>query len=434
MRSRMVPRGVFALLLLLLCVSRAHAVLEIEITKGVEGGLPIAIAPFKVDPGEAQPAEDIAAIVSNDLYSSGLFNPIDESEFPQRTASANEINYQLWRNSGIESIVLGSLQGNASGGFDVQFQLLDAIRGRQIVGYSIPTERDSLRRAAHKISDLIFEELTGMPGAFSTRIAYISTQTSGDKQRYVLQIADSDGYNPQTIFTSDRPLMSPAWSPDGERIAYVSFEKERPEIYIQEVAGGNRSLTAGPTRLNSAPAWSPDGRRLALTRSENGNPDIYILDLTSNLLTRLTDYSSIETEPVWMPDGESIVFTSDRSGRPQLYQQPVSGGAPRRLTFEGEYNAGADVSPDGAQLAMVHNDGRGFHIAIKDIEGGATRILTSGALDEGPSFAPNGSMILYATNYQGRAVLAAVSKDGRVRQRLRLQEGDVREPVWGPLP
>ncbi len=435
MRSRMIPRGICALLLLFLCVSRAHAVLEIEITKGVEGGVPIAILPWQVAPGDAQPAEDIAAIVSNDLYSTGLFSPIDENEFPQRATRASEINYQLWRNNGIENIVLGNLRTNTIGGFDVQFQLLDAIRGRQLAGYSIPVEEGDLRRVAHKISDLIFEELTGTPGAFSTRIAYISTQAGDNgRNRYVLQIADYDGYNPVTIFTSDWPLLSPAWSPDGERIAYVSFENQRPEIYIQEIAGGNRSLTAGPTRLNSAPAWSPDGERLALTRSENGNPDIYILDLNSNLLTRLTDYSSIDTEPVWTPDGESVIFTSDRSGQPQLYRQSVNGDGPQRLTFEGVYNAGADVSPDGEQLAMVHGDARGYQIATKAIDTGAVRVLTDGSLDEGPSFAPNGSMILYATTYQGRGVLAAVSQNGRVSQRLRLQEGEVREPVWGPLP
>lgn len=427
-------RAVFALALLMLA-ARAQAVLQIEITQGVEGALPIAITPFELDAYGTQPPEDIAAIVATDLRSSGLFSPVPEARFPEQPASASDVNYQLWRNRGVETIVLGSLDATSEGGYEIQFQLLDAIYGVQLVGYSIPATRTDLRRAAHKISDLIFEKLTGLPGVFSTRVAYISTQSSaGGKKQYVLQVADSDGYNPNTIFTSDWPIMSPAWSPDGSRIAYVSFESQRPEIFIQEVAGGNRFSAAGPTRLNSAPAWSPDGQRLALTRSENGNPDIYVLDLASNTLTRLTDYSSIDTEPVWMPDGESLIFTSDRTGGPQLYKVFASGGEPQRLTFAGSYNADADVSPDGEAMAMVHRDSSGYHIAVQDLSSGQMRVLTQGSLDESPSFAPNGSMILYATTYGDREVLAAVSEDGRARQRLRLQEGEVREPVWGPLP
>ncbi len=434
MRLKTFPQ-VMLTLALLIFAARAQAVLEIEITQGVEGALPIAVVPFALEPGEVRPPEDIAAIVESDLHSSGLFNPVDERRFPQRPAVAADINFQLWRNQGIETIVIGSLDAVAEGRYNVQFQLFDAIYGRQLIGYSIPTTRADLRRAAHKISDLIFEELTGKRGVFSTRVAYISTQTAGGgKERYVLQIADYDGHNPRTIFASNRPLMSPAWSPDGKRIAYVSFESERPEIYIQEIAGGRRTLAAGPTRLNSAPAWSPDGERMALTRSENGNPDIYILDLTSNTLTRLTDYSSIDTEPVWMPDGQSLVFTSDRTGRPQLYRISASGGNPERLTFYGDYNADANVSPDGQQIAMVHSEGRSFQIAVQDLDTGQVRVLTDGALDESPSFAPNGTMMMYGTTHDGRAVLAAVSEDGQVHQRLRLQEGAVREPVWGPFP
>jgi TolB protein len=425
---------VLCALLLVSLSSRAQAVLEIEITQGVEAALPIAIVPFELDPGTPAPPEDIAAIVEADLHSSGLFSPVAESEFPERPGSAEDINFQVWRNGGIETLVLGRVTATAEGRYDVQFQLFDTIYGQQLIGYNIPTTRTDLRAAAHKISDLIFEELTGLPGAFSTRIAYISTQTSeGGAERYVLQIADSDGYNPRTIFSSSQPLLSPAWSPNGDRIAYVSFEHERPEIYVQDLAGGRRTLVAGPTRLNSAPAFSPDGTRMALTRSENGNPDIYILDLTSNTLTRLTDYSSIDTEPVWMPDGQSLVFTSDRTGRPQLYRVSSSGGEPQRLTFEGNYNAAADVAPDGSQIAMVHNAGKGFRIAVQDLASGLVRVLTDGSLDESPSFAPNGSMIMYGTTQGGQGMLAAVSKDGQVRQRLRLQEGDVREPVWGPF-
>jgi TolB protein len=423
-------RALVALVIMLFALP-AQAVLEIEITEGVEGALPIAVVPFAVGAGE-RPSEDIAAIVAADLRISGLFNPVAESRFPERPPSASAVNYQNWRNAGIESIVLGRVDA-VPGGYNIQFQLLDAIYGRQLIGYSIPAKGTELRRAAHKISDLVFGELTGTPGAFSTRIAYISTQPTAGRNQYVLQVADYDGHNASTIYTSNMPLLSPAWSPDGERIAYVSFESERPEIFIQEVAGGNRTLVAGPTRLNSAPAWSPDGERLALTRSEYGNPDIHVLDLTSHRLTRLTDYSSIDTEPVWTPDGQYLIFTSDRSGQPQLYRVPVTGGNPERLTYEGKYNAAADISADGTQVAMIHNDGTGYHIAVQDLTTGEVRVLTEGQLDEGPSFAPNGSMILYASTYQGQGVLAAVSEDGQVHQRLQLQEGAVREPAWGPL-
>jgi TolB protein len=428
-----VRRAIFAMTLLIIALP-AQAVLKIEITKGVQGALPIAVTPFELDPGTVRPPEDIAAIVAADLRSSGLFNPIPRNEFPQHPTSANDVNYQLWRNQGIEKLVLGRLEAISEGGYSVQFQLLDTIYGRQMIGYAIPATRADLRRVAHKISDLIFQRLTGMRGAFSTRIAYVSTQMSEGRKRYVLQIADFDGYNAQTIYSSDWPLLSPTWSPDGKRIVYVSFESQRPEIFIQDIASGNRISVAGPTRLNSAPAWSPDGQKLALMRSENGNPDIYILDLASNHLTRLTDYLSIDTEPVWMPDGESLIFTSDRTGRPQLYRISANGGEPQRLTYGGNYNADADVSPDSREVTFVHNGGRGFHIAVQDLETGQLRELTDGSLDEGPSFAPNGSMILYATTYNGRGMLAAVSADGQVHQRLRLQEGEVREPAWGPFP
>lgn len=434
MAFRTIPRGMLALVLILFAMP-VQAVLEIEVTEGIESAVPIAVVPFALNAGDVRPPEDIAAIVAADLRSTGLFSPVEEGRFPETPDSASAVNYQLWRNQGIEDMVLGKLDAISEGGYNVEFQLLDAIYGQQLIGYSIPATRSDLRKAAHKISDLIFEELTGQPGAFSTRIAYISTQTaSTGEPLYVLQVADYDGYNARTIYSSSQPLLSPAWSPDGEQIAYVSFESERPEIFIQEIAGGNRTRIAGPTRLNSAPAWSPDGSRIALTRSENGNPDIYILDLASNRLTRMTDYSSIDTEPVWTPDGQWLIFTSDRSGRPQLYRVPVAGGNPERLTFEGNYNAAADISADGSQVAMVHNSGGGYHIAVQDLATGQLRVLTDGSLDEGPSFAPNGSTILYATTEKGDDVLAAVSEDGQVRQRLRLQEGEVREPVWGPLP
>ncbi len=412
---------------------RAHAILDIEITQGVEGALPIAIVPFTWNGTGEGPPEAIGAIVAADLHRSGQFSTFPEAEFPQRPTAASEIDFPQWRNLGVENILIGTMGRQGPDRYMVQFQLFDAIRGNQLIGYNIPAPKRDLRKVAHKISDLIYEKLIGQRGAFSSRVAYISTVSTENGKRYLLQVSDSDGHNAQTVFSSSQPVMSPSWSPDGESIAYVSFDSGNPEVFVQNLKGGARIKISGRSGINSAPSWSPDGRKLALTLSVDGNPEVYILDRDSNRLTRLTRNSSIDTEPVWMPDSLSLIFTSDRSGRPQLYRMPVAGGRAMRVTFEGNYNAAADISPNGKQVAMVHNDGQGFRIAVQDLTTGALRVLTDGQLDESPSFAPNGSMIIYATAGRDKAVLAAVSEDGRVRQRLTLQEGDVREPVWSPF-
>lgn len=420
--------------ILLVFAVQAHAILEIEITQGIEGALPIAIIPFQWQGAEGGPPENIAAIVTADLHRSGQFSPYPAAEFPQRPSSASEVDFSVWRSLGVENLVTGSIKAQNDGRYAVEFQLLDVIRGSSLLGYSIPSARNDMRKVAHKISDLIYKALIGQRGAFSSRVAYVSELSSSrNAERYSLQVSDSDGYNARTVFTSSDPLMSPAWSPDGQRIAYVSFENGYPQVFVQHLRGGSRSRVSDRRGINSAPAWSPDGRKLALTLSIDGHPEIYVMDMATRRLTRLTRSSSIDTEPAWMPDGRSLVFTSDRSGQPQLYRVPVTGGRAKRLTFEGTYNAAADVSPDGSKIAMVHYDGSGYRIAVLDLENRIFRVLTDGRLDESPSFAPNGSMIIYATEYRGRAVLAAVSVDGRVRQRLTLQEGDVREPVWSPF-
>jgi len=418
---------------LLALLPRAQAALTIEITGGAEGALPIAIVPFGVE-GQGLPPENVSAIVTNNLKRSGRFAPLPEKDLLARPHQGSEVNFRDWRALGSDYLVVGKVRATAGGQYNVQFELFDVFRGARITGYSIPAGAQELRRAAHQISDIIYEKLTGQPGAFNTRIAYVTVSNVAPKQQsYALQVADADGYNPQTILTSKQPLLSPAWSPDGTRLAYLSFENKRAQIYIQEVASGKRELLASFPGLNGAPAWSPDGTRLALTLSKDGNPEIYVMNLASKILERLTSNPAIDTEAAWSPDGQRIVFTSDRGGKPQLYVMPAGGGNAQRITFEGDYNARGRYSPDGKLLAMVHGARGQYRIALLDLETRALRVLTDRTLDESPSFAPNGAMIIYATHDGKKGVLAAVSVDGRVQQRLLLQEGDVREAAWSPF-
>lgn len=417
----------------LLLAGPARAALTIEITQGVEGAIPIAIVPFGWKGSTAKVPENISAIISADLGRSGRFAPLPDQDLIARPTDEQQVQYQNWRMLNVDNLVIGQIEESGPGRYALQFQLFDVLRGKQVTGYTLSAEHADLRRVAHHISDLIYEALTGEPGAFNTQIAYITTSGTAASRTHTLMIADSDGYNPQTVLRATQPLMSPAWSTDGKQLAYVSFENKTAEIFVQEVTTGVRRRIASFKGVNGAPAWSPDNRSLALTLSRDGNPEIYVMDLQGGGLRRLTSNSVIDTEPVWSPDGGSIVFTSDRGGSPQLYRMPASGGGAKRLTFDGSYNAGADFSPDGRKLAMVHGEGGRYRIAVLDLETGLLRVLTDGKLDESPSFAPNGSMIIYATGIGNREVLAAVSVDGRFRQRLSLQAGNVREPVWSPL-
>ncbi len=344
------------LILLLLTCTSVQAALTIEITQGVEGSTPIAVVPFGwADKTTAAP-ENISAIISADLNRSGRFASLPDRDLVAFPTEGTQVQFKNWRMVNVDYLVIGQLNPLAGDQFDVRFQLFDIFRGKQVAGFSFPTARADLRRVAHHISDLIYEEITGERGAFNTQIAYVTTSGSTKNRTYTLLVADSDGFNPQTILTSDQPLMSPSWSKDAQQVAYVSFEQKTAEIYLQDVATGKRRKLASFKGINGAPAWSPDGRRLALTLSRDGNPEIYTMDVKSGALNRLTRNGAIDTEPVWTPDGRNIVFTSDRGGTAQIYEVAATGGSARRLTFEGKYNAGADISPDGRKIAMVHGE------------------------------------------------------------------------------
>jgi len=419
-------------LLSLLNINVAQALLEIEINKGIESAIPIAIVPIKS--GDAQHAALLESVVYSDLYRSGLFVMFDKKHHPQTQVSNTDINYDVWRNLGIEALVSMSFQDHDGEQLKLQVELYDLVRKRRAIGRSIVFEQHVLRRVAHKVSDVIFEQLTGTRGAFSTRIAYVSEMINAKQTKsYQLLVADSDGYNPQAIFTSNKQLMSPSWSPDGKQLTYVSFENDRAEIFLQNIVSGERNVISSQSGINSAPAWSPSGDYLALTLSFSGSPDIFIMDMRTRKLRQLTTHYGIDTEPAWTPDGRYLLFTSNRSGSPQIYKLPVLGGEPVRITFSGSYNAGASVSPDGESVAMVHNNGDGYRIALTDINGNQFRLVTDGVLDEAPSFAPNSSMIIYSTRHHKNIVLSAVSVDGKVKQRLSSQKGKVREPAWSPF-
>jgi TolB protein len=421
-------RRIVYLLLIGFYMPITYAALTIEITEGVESAVPIAVVPFA---SETAPV-NIAAIVNADLERSGYFKMMAEQSMPARPSKAAEVNFKEWQALGQSYMVIGQVI-DAGGQYNVQFQLLDTYKSAQLLGYRMVSSSADLRRTAHHISDLIFEKLTGKKGVFSGRIAYITTTDLGNKQQsHRLQVADADGFNPQTIASSVEPLMSPSWSPDGKKVAYVSFERKSAAIYVQTLATGERVRVAEFPGINGAPAWSPDGTRLALTLSKDGSPDIYVLNLSTRALTKLTKSFAIDTEPSWSPDGSSIVFTSDRGGKPQIYMVPSQGGQEKRLTFSGNYNARASFSPDGRSLVMVHGNGNDYRIAVMDMATRSLNVLTGGRADESPSFAPNGAMILYASKKGRTGFLSAVSLDGKMQQKLVFNSGEVREPSWAP--
>lgn len=428
------------LLLLPALPQRANAQLVIEITRGEANATPIAVVPFAATPGadgDAAGTLDVAAVVSADLARSGRFAPIPRQDMISRPSEGTQVDFGDWRLLGVDAMVIGRLTPDrAADEIRIEFEVFDVVRGRQLLAYRIVATPAELRTAAHLVADQVYEALTGTPGAFATRIAYVTQDGGpGRPQRYRLWVADADGENALAIFDSPAPIMSPAWSPAGHRLAFVSFQDDRSAVYVQELATGEQTLVSSREGVNSAPAWSPDGNRLAVALSDGrGDLDVHVINLGTREVRQVTRARGIDTEPVWAADGRTLYFTSDRAGGPQIYRADVYSGKTERVTFEGSYNARPRLSPDEKQLAMVHNDGGNYRIAVLDLESGALQVLTDGEQDESPSFAPNGSMIIYATQERGTGVLAAVSVDGSVKQRLASRGGDVREPVWGPLP
>ncbi|HEX5755560.1 MAG TPA: Tol-Pal system beta propeller repeat protein TolB [Arenimonas sp.] len=424
-----------AVLLLPFGAAKAQG-LDIGLVTGNEAALPIAVVPMPYVGTQAAPDTDIAAVIAADLNRSGQFRTLQEQNIVERPIRGSEIQFATWRVLKQDFVVVGRILDNPDGGYRVEYELFDVARQERLLGQAMGGRVRGMRDVAHQIADQIYEKILGVRGAFWTRIAYVTASGVGGSMQYALMIADSDGYNPQTVVRSREPLLSPAWSPDGRRLAYVSFERGNSTIYIQEIATGAREVVASFRGINGAPAFSPDGSRLALTLSKGGNPDIYVMDLGSRQLRQVTTHWGIDTEAVWTPDGQSLVFTSDRGGKPQLYQVAAAGGDAVRVSFQGDYNAKASVSFDGKKIAMAQGGGNIYRIAVLDRSSGGNgvwQLLSPGNLDESPSFAPNASMLLYATKEGSRGVLYAVSVDGRVRQRLVLADGDVREPAWSPF-
>lgn len=419
-------RLLIPLVLLAFAPLAARAQLTIEIVGGAGSTVPIAIVGFE---NESNWPLGITGIVGADLSRSGLFRLIDPSGIVPRPARAEEVRLGDFRARGADAVVVGSMTSLADGRVDVRFVLMDAVKQVQLAGMSYAVTPQQFRATAHKIADVIYEKLTGDPGVFSTRIAYIAKQGS----RYQLHVADADGVNAQTIVTSNEPLLSPAWSPDGTRIAYVSLENRKPVIYIQSLGTGQRQVLANFKGSNSAPAWAPDGRRLAVTLTKDGGSQLFLINADGSGVQRLMSSPSIDTEASFARDGQSLLFTSDRGGTPQIYRLTIATGAVERLTFDGSYNVSPRASPDGKGFVFVRRDGARFQLAIQDFATRQVQMLTSGPLDESPSMSPNARMVLYAAEQGGRGILAAVSSDGRVKQRLVAPATDVREPAWGPL-
>ncbi len=409
------------LLAVMLLGMTAQAQMSIEIVTSGSKPIPIAVAQFAND------TPDLSPVIKADLLRSGLFRLIETSDVRPQPTDATLVNHAEWQERGADALAVGSVNPQPDGTLKIHFRLYDPVRKSQLAGLSYAVRPSQLRATAHRIADVIYEKLTGDKGIFSTRLAYVLKQG----KRYQLQVSDADGENAQSIVTSNEPIISPRWSRDGRKLAYVSYEQKKPIVYAHEVATNKRRVVAGFKGSNSAPAWAPDGSGMAVVLTKDGQSQIYRIDLATGDATRLTRSSGIDTEPDYSPDGRQIVFLSDRGGSPQIYLMPASGGEARRLTFDCSYCVSPRFSPDGRSITYIRRDNGRFQVAIMDLASGVSTTLSETANDESPSFSPNGKMILYATELGGRGALAVVSSDGRIRQRLRVLNGEVREPAWG---
>ena len=430
----MFKQKIIYFLLFFFMQTTSMAELTIRITQGVGKQTPVAIVPFGVGSGLSKISENITEIITNDLLRSGRFSVTPVENMLQQPTTGAEIDFDDWSILGVEAVVIGKITEGRNNSYNIQFQLFDIYKREQIVGYRMPANEKTLRRSAHRIADMVFEELTGIRGVFDTKVAYVRSNASNEKRNYTLVISDSDGENEQIVLESKDPIMSPAWSPDSRMLSYVSFEGNMSTIYVQNLRTGNRRKISELPGINGSPAFSPDGRKLVLTLGgSDGNLDIHVLDIATRNLKRLTYNRSIDTEATWAPNGEEIYFTSDRGGSPQIYKMKLNSDRASRVTFEGSYNARPRLSPDGNKLAMVHQYRGDYRIAIYDIEEKDLLILSSGSQDESPSFAPNSDTLIYATKLSGDGVLETVTADGLVRQRMAPKSGDIREPVWSPF-
>ncbi|MEY4642826.1 MAG: Tol-Pal system protein TolB [Pseudomonadota bacterium] len=432
-----IQRGIVLLLLLVAPMLHAQQVLSIRITQGVDDPVSIAIVPFEWA-GVGVLPESITDIVNSDLRNSGIFAPIAEQNMLSLPHQQSEVFFRDWTLLGAQYLLIGRImQSPNSDQMQVQYELFDVARQARMIGELISGTQSQLRDIAHQISDVVYEQITGVRGAFSTKLLYITSQRSSAGQSFQLNLSDADGGRPQVLLESSEVIMSPTWSPDGRQIAYTSFESTRPRIYVQTLATGQREQITDFPNINSSPKWSPDGTQMAMVLSKDGNPDIYVMDLRTKALRKVTTHFAVDTEPSWMPDGRSLIYTSEQGGnnRPQIYQVFLDSGATERVTFEGIYNSKATMLADGQNMVVVHryDQSDDFHISVMNLERGTIRILTDTPLDESPTIAPNASMIMYSSKEGDRSVLNAVSIDGRVKFQLPVNQGEVREPAWSPF-